>query len=132
MSYEILNLLGLARRAGRLELGEDMTAEAVGAHKARLIVLASDTGANTARKTRVMAGERVPVAVLKSNRAELGGALGRDTCAVCAVTDMGFTAKLAELLRAEDEAFAPIADEIARKSEKMARRKKEKPRKKKV
>lgn len=130
MSCEVLSLLGLARRAGKLAQGEDMTAEAVADHKVRLLVLASDTAPTTVRRTRKLAGDRLPVATLKETKAELGAALGRDTCAVCAVMDMGFAAKLAEKLTAEDPSFAETAAEILKKSEKIARRKITKPRKK--
>lgn len=131
MSCEILSLLGLARKAGRLAQGEDMTAEAVADHKVRLLVLTSDTAPTTVRRTHRLAEDRIPVAVLKEKKAELGAALGRDTCAVCAVLDMGFAAKLAEKIAAEQPEFAETAAEILRKSEKIARRKVTKPRKRK-
>lgn len=131
MSSETMSLLGLARRAGRLAIGEDMTAEAVADHKVRLLVLAADAAPTTLRRTQRLAGDRLPVAQVRENKTELGAALGRDTCAVCAVLDMGFAAKLAEKLAAEDPAFGDTAAEILRKSEKIARRKVTKPRKKK-
>ncbi|MCQ2441550.1 MAG: ribosomal L7Ae/L30e/S12e/Gadd45 family protein [Oscillospiraceae bacterium] len=131
MSSEILSLLGLAHRAGRLSIGEDMTIEAVADHKVRLLVLASDTAPTTVRRTQKLAGERLPIATLKETKAELGSALGRDTCALCAVMDMGFAAKVAEKLAAENPAFAETAALVLKKSEKIARRKITKPRKKK-
>ncbi len=130
MSFEILNLLGLAKRAGRLAQGDDMSAEAVNDHKCRLLVVASDAAPGTLRRCKNIAGDRVPVAVLKNTKSELRAALGRDSCAVCALTDMGFAAKLAPLIVAESPEFSAAAEEIARKSAKMLRRKKEKPRKK--
>lgn len=130
MSCEILSLLGLAHRAGRLAIGEDMTIEAVADHKVRLLVLAADTAPTTVRRAQRLAGERIPVATLKETKAELGAALGRENCALCAVLDMGFAAKLAEKLSAEDPAFAETAALILKKSEKIARRKVVKPRKK--
>lgn len=130
MSSDLLRLLGLSKRAGRLAQGEDMTTEAVQNHKARLLLLASDAAPGTVRRAHTLAGERLPVAVLPCDKAALGSALGRDTCAVCALTDMGLASKLAALIAAEDPSFAPAAEELARRQAKMARRKKEKPRKK--
>ncbi len=130
MSSEILRLLGLSRRAGRLAQGEDMTQEAVSGHKARLLLLSADAGPGTVRKARNLAGDRLPLAQLSEDKSQLGAALGRDTCAVCAVTDLGFAAKLAALIAAEQSDFAPAAEALARKQAKAARRKKEKPRKK--
>ena len=126
----VLQLMGLAKRAGRLALGEDMVAEAIQNHKARLILLAADTGEATLRRTQKRAGDRVPVLQIAADKAEMGGALGRESCAVCALTDLGLASKTATALATEDRAFAPVAEELERKQAKMLRRKKEKPRKK--
>lgn len=127
---ESLRLLGLAKRAGRVAQGEDMTQEAVAGHKARLLLLAEDAAPGTVRRVRTLAGERVAVMKLPCDKAQLGAALGRDTCAVCAVTDLGFAAKIAGLVAGEAPDLVPIAQELARKQEKLLRRKKTKPRKK--
>lgn len=126
----VLQLVGLAKRAGRLALGEDLVEESIRDHKARVILLASDAGEGTVRRTQKKAGDRVPVLRIAADKATLGGALGRESCAVCALTDLGFASKAAAALAAEDSAFAPVAEELARKQAKMLRRKKEKPRKK--
>ena len=46
----LLGLIGLARRAGKLSVGEALTAEAVAAGRARAIFLAHDAGEATKRK----------------------------------------------------------------------------------
>ncbi|MCD7822078.1 MAG: ribosomal L7Ae/L30e/S12e/Gadd45 family protein [Clostridiales bacterium] len=127
---ESLRLLGLAKRAGRLAQGEDMVQEAAAAHKVRLLLLAADAAPGTVRRVRTLAGERIAVMALPCGKAQLGAALGRDTCAVCAVTDLGFAAKIAGLVAGEDPALVPIAQELARKQEKLLQRKKTKPRRK--
>lgn len=127
---ESLRLLGLAKQAGRLAQGEDMVQEAAAAHKVRLLLLAADAAPGTVRRVRTLAGERIAVMALPCGKAQLGAALGRDTCAVCAVTDLGFAAKIAGLVAGEDPALVPIAQELARKQEKLLRRKKAKPRRK--
>lgn len=129
---DLLNLTGLAKRAGRLALGEDMVEEAMLDHKARLILLACDAADNTVRRIRNRAGERTPVLRIEADRAALGGALGRESCAVCAILDMGFASKIADTAAAENPKFAAIAEEMGRKQAKMVRRKKEKLRKKKA
>lgn len=127
MSCELLHLLGLARRAGRVAMGESMSEEAVRGHRVRLLLAAGDASDGTLRRTRRMAGERIPLAVLPCTRAELGAALGKESCAVCAVTDLGFAVRLAALV--EDPAFAPQAAELAQKQAKIACRKQKKPQK---
>ena len=46
----ILHLLGLARKAGRLEIGEEPVGAACRARHARLLLLACDAAPNTRRR----------------------------------------------------------------------------------
>jgi len=86
-----LGLLGLARKAGKLELGEEPAGTACRGRKARLVLLACDAAENTAGKAHRLAQTsnarcvRLPV-----TKEELGAALGRSSCAVAALTDEGF------------------------------------------
>ncbi len=127
---ELLHLAGLAKRAGRLAMGEDSVEEAVKNHKARLILLAEDASEGTARRVRNRAGDRAPVLGIPVSRAELGGALGRESCAACAFTDLGLAAKSAAVAAQGHPEYAAVAEELQRRQEKALRRKKEKPRKK--
>lgn len=127
---EVLKLAGLAKRAGRLAIGEDMTQEAIQGHKARLILLAADAAEGTARRIRSRAGDRIPVLTVPEDRTALGAALGRETCAVCCLTDLGLASRAADALAAERAEYAEAAAGLRRKQEKLLRRKKEKPRKK--
>jgi ribosomal protein L7Ae-like RNA K-turn-binding protein len=130
MNSDALRLLGLALRAGRVAQGEDMTREAVSGHKARLLLLSSDAGESIQRRSEHLSSEKLPLIRLTSTKAELGRALGRDSCAVCALTDLGFAQRIAALLAQDDPALAEAAQLLQRRQEKILRRKKEKPRKK--
>ena len=46
----ILHLLGLAKKAGRLEIGEEPVGAAARAHQARVLLLAADAAPNTVRR----------------------------------------------------------------------------------
>lgn len=127
---QALTLLGLAKRAGRVSAGEDMTREAVADHKARLLLLAADAGEAVCRRAERMRTDKLPLVQLTADKAVLGAALGRESCAVCAVTDLGFAARMAALLAQEDESFAAAVAELERRQAKALRRKKEKPRRK--
>ena len=127
---EVLKLMGLALRAKGLVAGEEGVEDAVSAHRARLLLLAADTGEGTARKTRNLAGERIPVLTLPADKAAVGAALGKASCAVSAVTEAGFAARIAALLAQGDPAYRETAEKLAQKQAKRLRRKKEKPRKK--
>ena len=51
MSHDpILHLLGLAKKAGRLEIGEEPVGAACRARRARLVLLAQDAAPNTRRR----------------------------------------------------------------------------------
>lgn len=86
-----LGLLGLARKAGKLEIGEEPVGAACRGRKARLVLLASDAAENTAGKARRLAQtSNARCAQVPFAKEELGAALGRKVCAVAALTDEGF------------------------------------------
>ena len=97
----ILHLLGLARKAGRLEIGEEPVGAVCRAWQARLVLLASDAAPNTCRRAAHF-GEAGNVLWLEVpfTKAELGFALGRGSCAMLALTDAGFAASLTQKLAA--------------------------------
>jgi ribosomal protein L7Ae-like RNA K-turn-binding protein len=47
---KILNMLGLARRAGKLVTGEELVVDEVRKQKAKLVFVASDASENTRKK----------------------------------------------------------------------------------
>ena len=107
----VCSLLGLAKRAGKLAAGDEPVRELLRDGIVRAVFLASDAGASATRQAE-FAAERAqaPLLRLPVTVAELGGALGRKACALCAVSDSGFAAKAAEKLAAVD----PAAQEAAR------------------
>ena len=123
----IAHLLGLARKAGRLEAGEEPVGAACRARQARLVLLASDAAPNTARRAAHFgqAGD-VPWLSLPLTKEEVGGLLGRGSCALLALTDAGFAAAVAEKLAARDpERYAPAAALLLEKADKVLQRQKE-------
>ena len=109
----ILHLLGLAKKAGRLEIGEEPVGAAARAHQARVLLLAADAAPNTVRRAAHF-GEAGGALWLQMpfTKAELGEQLGRSSCAMLAVTDFGFAAALAEKLAARDEErYGPAAQQ---------------------
>lgn len=83
-----LNLLSLARKGGRIEVGEEPVAAAARACHARLVVVASDATDHTRRRAKsVVAGSGQQCITLPFTKDELGAALGRTAVAVAALTD---------------------------------------------
>ncbi len=123
----ILHLLGLARKAGRLELGEEPVGAACRARQARLVLLAADAAANTCRRAAHF-GEAGDVLwlTLPFTKAELGLALGRGSCAMLALTDVGFAASLVQKLSVRDPArYGPAAGQLRIKADRALQRQRE-------
>ena len=98
----ILSLLGLAHKAGRVEIGEEPVGSAARAKKARIILVAGDAAASSVRRAMGFANTGSCLClVIPATKEQLGRALGRTSCAMAAVTDIGFadavTGKLAAL-----------------------------------
>lgn len=93
----LLTLMGLALRAGKLAVGEEPVRLALQEGRARAVYLAADASERTHRKLAPKLGE-VPLCPIASSKAELGRALGRESCAICAVTDKGFARSISQRL----------------------------------
>ena len=134
----ILHLLGLAKKAGRLEIARLQPPAMYQpsmpcivsrrAHQARVLLLAADAAPNTVRRAAHF-GEAGGALWLQMpfTKAELGEQLGRSSCAMLAVTDFGFAAALAEKLAARDEErYGPAAQQLRAKADRALMRQREK------
>ena len=123
----IMHLLGLARKAARLELGEEPVGAACRARHAKLVLLASDAAPNTCRRAAHF-GEAGNVLWLSlpQTKEELGFALGRSSVAMLALTDIGFAAALVKKLAAADpETYGAAAASLDTRAAKALQRQKE-------
>lgn len=123
----ILHLLGIARKAGRLEVGEEPVAAAARAHQARLILTAADGAENSIRRAAHFAqAGKVPVLSTPYTKGELGGTVGRSVCTMLALTDVGLAAAIAGKLAQDDpEGCGGAAAELKIQAEKALQRQKE-------
>ena len=123
----ILSMLGLAKKAGRLEIGEEPVGAAARARDARLILLASDAADNTLRRARHFAEAGACLLTqIPATKDELGSAVGRTSCAMLAVTDIGFADAVAKKLAALDEAkYGALSEKLSVKAARAEERKKE-------
>lgn len=122
-----MHLLGLARKAGRIEVGEEPAGAACRARKAKLLILAADAADNTARRAEhfAQAGNilfiRTPF-----TKDEIGGAVGRGSCAMAALTDAGMAASLLKKMAAADPArYGEAAAALDAKAKKVLQRQRE-------
>lgn len=83
-----LNYLALARKAGRIELGEEPVGACARARKARLVVVASDATDHTWRRAKsFVAGTSQECISIPYSKDEMGLAVGRQSLAIAAFTD---------------------------------------------
>ena len=84
-----LNLLGLARKGGNIELGEDNCSIVCRSGKAKLLILATDAGDSvTHRASYFVHSGKPPLIRVDYTKDEMGTALGRNVCPIAAVTDV--------------------------------------------
>ena len=82
------NYLSLARKAGRIELGEEPVGAVARAQKARLLVVAQDASDHTWRRAKsFVAGTDQQCVKVPYTKAQLGEAIGRQELALAAITD---------------------------------------------
>ena len=126
-SNNILSLLGLALRGGRLVMGEEPVEAVARARDARVLLLASDAADNTRRRVEHFADAgqclwlRVPF-----TKAELGRQFGRTSVAVAAVTDVGLaSAVVNKLAQLDPQTYGDAAERLELKAKRAAERRAE-------
>ena len=133
MDSPLAGLLGLARRAGKAQLGEEAALNAALAHKARVIFTAADLSPNAlGRLERAAETGNAVVLPIALTKAELGPCVGWANCGAVAVTDIGLAAAAVEKLAQADPQtlYQQALERLKPKAEKTARRRREKLRRK--
>ena len=126
-----LNYMALARKAGRIELGEEPVGAAARAQKARLVIVASDASDHSWRRARSYVANTEQLCIrVDFSKDQLGQAIGRTDLAMAAFTDpamaLAFVKALGDPQRfsAELESLSKRADRIRRhQAEEKAHRK---------
>ncbi len=107
-----LGLLSISRKGGNLALGEEPVGAAARAGRARLVLLASDAGGHTVRRAKgFVAGTAQPLLTLRYTKEELGDALGINSCAVAAITDVRLAQAFVRTL-GEPERYAELLKDL--------------------
>jgi len=121
-----LNYLSLARKAGRIELGEEPVGGAARAQKARLILVASDASDHTWRRAKSFAaGTSQQCIKTKFTKDELGQAIGRSSLAIAAFTDPAMALAFVKALNDPkyDEVLEALQDRTNRIRQRQAEEK---------
>lgn len=95
---KILNLLGLAMRAGKLVTGEELTISDIRSNKAKFIFVAADASDNTRKKIKDKCSYYNVPWNESFFHSEISQAIGR-TRMVIGINDQGFATKFKELIK---------------------------------
>ena len=127
MTDNILSMLGLAHKAGKVEIGEEPVGSAARAKKARVIFVAKDAAPSTVRRAKSFAETGSCILLpIGAEKDDMGRVLGRTSCAMCAVTEIGFACAIVKKLAAiEPEKYLSAADALEVKAKRAAERKRE-------
>ena len=118
-----LNYMALARKAGRIELGEEPVGAAARAQHARLVIVASDAGDHTWRKAKsIIAGTEQLCIKVPFTKDQLGQAIGRTSLAIAAFTDPALALAFVKALDTPD---AEILAKLAERTQRIQKRQKE-------
>lgn len=91
---KIVNLLGLAQRAGQLQSGDFIVEKAVKKRIVKLLVMATDCAANNEKKYEELTKKyNIPMRKILTKE-QLGHAIGKELRVVLAINDDGFAKAL--------------------------------------
>lgn len=120
-----LNYLALARKAGRIELGEEPVGGAARAQKARLVVVAKDASDHTWRRAKsFVAGTNQQCIQVPFTKDEMGMVLGRTSLAIAALTDPAMALAFVKALP-EPEAYTEALQNLAERTQRIRQRRDE-------
>ena len=101
MTEHILSMIGLAKKAGQVEIGEEPVGSAARAKDARVILVAQDAAAGSVRRAMSFGQTGACLCLtVPFDKDQLGRALGRTSCAMAAITDIGFAEAIVKKLAA--------------------------------
>lgn len=120
-----LNYLSLARKAGRIELGEEPVGAAARAKKARLVLVASDAGDHSWRRAKsFVAGTEQICLKVPFTKDQLGEAIGRTSLAMAAFTDPALALAFVKAL-GEAEKYKDALESLDKRTQRIRQRQKE-------
>ncbi|NCC68965.1 MAG: 50S ribosomal protein L7 [Clostridia bacterium] len=121
-----LNYIGIAKKAGAIEIGETNAGAAIRAGKGRVLVVAADASDNAKhRAENFVYGRQTPLVILPFTKSELSEVSGTGGCSMAAFTDVGLAAFFMAALAENEPSFRETAELLAQKNNKALMRKRE-------
>ena len=120
-----LNYLSLARKAGKLEAGEEPVGGAARAQHARLVIVASDASDHTWRRAKsFVAGTGQECIRLPYTKDELGQSIGRSELAMAALTDPAMALAFVQAL-GQPEKYGSVVEDLENRTRRVRQHQKE-------
>lgn len=120
-----LQLVSLARKGRKIEMGEEPVNAATRAIKARLVIVASDASDHALRRVKgFVAGTKQPYLIVPFDKDTLGGAMGTSSCAMAAFTDVRLALAFVKAL-GEDEKHTELLEDLEQRSKRVKQREQE-------
>ena len=120
-----LNYLALARKAGRIELGEEPVGAAARAQKARLLMVAQDATDHTLRRAKSFAaGTEQIVLTVPFTKDQMGQAVGRTSLALAAFTDPAMALAFVKAL-GQPERYKAELESLEKRTKRIQQRQQE-------
>ena len=120
-----LNYLGIARKSGGMETGEDNSSGLVKAGKARVLIVASDTSDGAKRRAEGYVYETGTLYVeVPFTKEEISAISGKSGCSMAAITDLGLAAAfLKALVQEHGEKYSEAYERIEALRQRIEKRK---------
>jgi ribosomal protein L7Ae-like RNA K-turn-binding protein len=120
-----LNYMALARKGGRIELGEEPVGAAARAQHARLVVVASDASDHTWRRAlSFVAGTTQQCIRVPYTKDELGLSIGRTSLAIAAFTDPALALAFVKALP-QQERYNQAMEDLQKRSNRVQQHRQE-------
>lgn len=121
-----LKYLGLAKKAGMLEIGEENTGTAIRWGKARFVLLASDASDNARRRlTGFLYEKDIPMLRVPLTKEEISIETGKNGCSMAAFTDVGFAHSFVQALCDSGVDCGAIAERLLEDKKRIQKRRQE-------
>ena len=120
-----LNYMALARKAGRIELGEEPVGAVARADHARLVIVASDASDHTWRRAKsFVAGTQQQCIKVPFTKDQMGQAIGRTALAIAAFTDSALALAFVKAL-GQPEKMAAVLQNLDDRTRRIHQRQQE-------
>ena len=120
-----LNYMALARKAGRIELGEEPAGAAARAQHARLILVASDASDHTWRRAKsFVSGTDQQCIKVPFTKDQLGLAVGRTSLALAAFTDPALAMAFVKALE-QPQTYKAVLESLDKRTQRIRQRQQE-------